>query len=280
MEIVQPLIDNGILDKVLDEKGNSIENWRNKGWINGIGDFQPGEGYILLASGNGTLTINDFQSKSSYIYAERFETNNFNVSYEGNGIDHMNINILDLSGAGFQVGDELAAYDGDICVGAIKLTELDFTNNTVSIPASACEVNSTNGFICGRPIQLRAWKSEKDTETKIGAITVEGEFAFNKYSSVFIQLQKSDIISSNTEIDLLNTLIYPNPATNMVNVSFYELPKQGTEIVLMNTSGKTVLRQVVEEKNERLDIQHLSSGVYFIQTTYNNVFKVQKLIKR
>src|SRR5690606_3684062 len=29
MEVIQPLIDAGVLNKVQDEKGNSIENWRN-----------------------------------------------------------------------------------------------------------------------------------------------------------------------------------------------------------------------------------------------------------
>ena len=36
MQVFQPLIESGILDKVQDEKGNSIEYWSNSiGWVNG-----------------------------------------------------------------------------------------------------------------------------------------------------------------------------------------------------------------------------------------------------
>ncbi|MBK6285934.1 MAG: hypothetical protein IPF54_27525 [Draconibacterium sp.] len=146
MKVVQPLIDAGVIYKIQDERGYSIENWRNLGWKNGIGNFNSGEGYILQANKNGVLTINDLSSKSSFNFTERSETTHFKVCYEGNGNNHMNINLVELAEANLQVGDEIAAFDGEICVGAIKLTEFDLNNNAVGIAVSASELNETTGL--------------------------------------------------------------------------------------------------------------------------------------
>ena len=95
MQVVQPLIDAGILYKIQDEKGFSIEEWR-KGWRNSIGNFNAGEGYILQAKKSGVLTINNTEVKTGFFVAERLEPDYFKVCYEGNGLDHMNINIVEL----------------------------------------------------------------------------------------------------------------------------------------------------------------------------------------
>eukprot|EP00831_Metopus_contortus_P054780 TRINITY_DN46177_c0_g1_i1.p1 TRINITY_DN46177_c0_g1~~TRINITY_DN46177_c0_g1_i1.p1 ORF type:complete len:182 (+),score=26.62 TRINITY_DN46177_c0_g1_i1:64-609(+) len=43
MQVIQPLIDAGALEKVQDQKGNSIEYWGTEiGWLNGIGNFNVG----------------------------------------------------------------------------------------------------------------------------------------------------------------------------------------------------------------------------------------------
>ena len=179
MQVIQPLIDAGILDKVQDEKGNSIEQWLNNNWRNGIGNFNAGEGYMLQANKSGVLTINDVSEKSGVFVTERLEPTYFKVSYEGNGLDHMNINIVELNETNLQVGDEIAAFDGKICVGALKLTENDFINNAVSIPVSASDSNGTNGFTKGNSIELKVWKNETNGEVKLLSKVIEGEICYS-----------------------------------------------------------------------------------------------------
>lgn len=58
MQVVQPLIDQGKLVKVQDERGNSIEIKRkSKVWINTIGNFVPGEAYKVDVSADAVITI-------------------------------------------------------------------------------------------------------------------------------------------------------------------------------------------------------------------------------
>ena len=127
----------------------------------------PGRVICYRPNKSGVLTINDVSEKSGVFITERLEPTYFCVSYEGNGIDHMNINIVELNETNLQVGDEIAAFDGEICVGAVKLTENDFNNNAVSIPASASDPNGVNGFTEGNPIELKVWKNETNEEDKL-----------------------------------------------------------------------------------------------------------------
>jgi hypothetical protein len=279
MEVIQPLIDAGILDKVQDERGNSIENWRNTGWKNGIGYFNGGEGYIIQALGSGVLTINEIANKSGFLYAERFETSYFKVNYEGNGFDHMNVNILDLNKTKLKISDEIAAFDGKICVGTIKLIETDFVNNTVSLPASAAELSGVNGFTDGNQIVLKVWKNETNEESVLQIEATEGEMTFNRYSSVFVNINENQIVNGISDFDLLNISVYPNPANSVVNVSFSNLPEIGTEITIMDINGREIIRRTVENMNESMKIQHLPGGMYLVKIKLNNHFKIQKLIK-
>ncbi len=59
LEVFQSLIDQGFLNKVMDENGYSIENFGFfGGWQNNIGNFKPGKGYRVNVTANCSLTIN------------------------------------------------------------------------------------------------------------------------------------------------------------------------------------------------------------------------------
>jgi hypothetical protein len=58
LDIFQPLIDNGFLKKIMDESGNSLEDWGVfGGWQNNIGDINPSKGYKVKVTGNVSLFI-------------------------------------------------------------------------------------------------------------------------------------------------------------------------------------------------------------------------------
>ena len=279
MKVVQPLIDAGVLYKVQDERGYSIENWRGSGWKNGIGNFNAGEGYILQAKKRGVLTISSLYSKSSNNFVKRSETSYFKVCYEGNGINHMNINLADLNKANFQVGDEIAAFDGEICVGAIKLTEFDIANNTVGMAVSASEQNEVTGFTEGNPIILNVWKNENGQETIFQPEVIEGEMIFNKQNSVFLTLNNH----STNVADMFNNLkidLYPNPANDNVTVRFSALPGEGTIISILDMMGREIQSRIALNAIETLDIHDLKPGIYIVRTEIHNNFRTQKLIKR
>jgi len=80
---------------------------------------------------NVILTIQQSYQKSAEILATVEQPAYFSSQVEGNGVNHMNINFIDLNHSGLAAGDEVAAFDGDICVGSLKITtdSYDFWNN-------------------------------------------------------------------------------------------------------------------------------------------------------
>lgn len=79
MAVVAQLIVRGSLEKVQDQQGKTIENTGSLGgWVNHIGDFQPGAGYLIkvnreeilalgnLPDGNETGTLTDVRDGHLY----------------------------------------------------------------------------------------------------------------------------------------------------------------------------------------------------------------------
>lgn len=58
LEVLQPLMDAGVLEKVMDEAGNSIENrGLYGGWVNSIGSFLPGKAYRIKVNADATWVV-------------------------------------------------------------------------------------------------------------------------------------------------------------------------------------------------------------------------------
>jgi len=280
MQLVQSLIDAGILVKVQDEAGNSIEYWNKHGWLNGIGNFEPGEGYIIQVKSAGMLTIDEFYTKSGQIVAKSAEPTYFQADYEGNGVDHMNINIVELAGSGLKAGDEIAAFDNTICVGAVKLTEQHFELDVVSIPASAAEEGLNNGFFEGNAVELKVWNSDTGEEMNLSSEVVEGDMVYNRQASVFVAMSEltvgvDELTAFNIEID-----VYPNPATDNVNIRFSAMPEIGAAISIFDISGKQLISRVIESDITVMNIENLKSGVYFVKIPVKGGIATRKLIKR
>jgi len=77
-----------------------------------------------------------------------------------------------------------------------------------------------------------------------------------------------------TNIDLQNHLtVYPNPATTLLNISFSSTNNFKIEII--NTIGFTVLES---QNQNKIDVSHLSKGVYFIKAVDKRTIYTQKII--
>jgi len=279
-QVIQPLIDAGILEKVQDEKGNSIEYWgATIGWINGIGNFEAGEGYLVQVRSDGILPINNQYEKSATTGSADLETVYFIPNFEGNGKDHMNINLIGLKDAGLQVGDEIAAFDGEICVGATKLSTEDLNKNSASIIASASDADQVNGFTENNDIKLKYWHVDSNSKSELSLSILDGNLIYNKYGSMFAMLNKQMPGIDDNGLNSLEIDMYPNPAINNVTISFSDLPEIRSKIILMDMNGKQLQSREVQSTHEVFDLQSYPTGVYLVKTIVGDAIKVNKLIK-
>jgi hypothetical protein len=271
LHVFQPLINAGILEKVQDEKGNSIEYWSSIGWWNGIGNLNPGKGYLVQVSNDATLRIDAQSEKSIGIFTMNSEPDYFKVDYSGNGFAHMNINITGLKESGLNVGDEIAVYDEEFCVGAIQLNELHFEINGVSIPASASDKIEGIGFYEGNTVRFRIWRQFNKVIIDFTPDVIEGELKFSQYSSLFVSFNNFENITENIEI-------YPNPANRIVTIEIPVVPQEGVTVLLFDATGKKLFTKIINSNREQLNVESLPAGLYFLKAYLKDKILTHKLV--
>ncbi len=263
--VVQQLIDKNSLVKIQDEKGNSIENWGLfGGWTNNIGNFEPGKGFKIKMSLKDTLWIYQNYPKSTVILPEPVATTHFKPKFEGNGVDHMNINLVGLPVNILSKGDELAIYDGDNCVCAITLLPIHLSNRAVSISASASDEQGMAGFAEGSPFTLKLWKQTSNQEFSLEPDILKGNSTFVKHETTMASLEKYAITglegidgSNLTEINC-----YPNPFNDKLNIEINLEKDAEVEIEVLNQLGQSV--KIIFPK------QMLSNGMYILNWNGQN----------
>ncbi len=72
--------------------------------------------------------------------------------------------------------------------------------------------------------------------------------------------------------------LYPNPASERVELRMERMPKEGSYFVLHDAMGSRVMEQSVEESRETFDISDLSEGTYFYSVVNDGVIARGKLI--
>lgn len=80
---------------------------------------------------------------------------------------------------------------------------------------------------------------------------------------------KSDNLDNNIEeLDINDVKIFPNPASNVLNVDLNELDAVESISIFSSTGDIVLTQNVGTEKQLDFDISSLPVGTYFVQTTY------------
>lgn len=291
--IVKQLLDRGTLIKVQDEAGNSYEDWEVfGGWTNNIGDFVPGKGYKIKVNASDTLTINESYGKSAMVLqGESRSTIHFKPVFEGNGVDHMNINLVALPSYFLQAGDEIAVFDGENCVGAVTLMPQHLINQAVSIRASAMDELGSMGFVESNSFTIKLWKNQTGSESTLLPEIISGTSTFIKSETTLASLEKYNATDLNGShfSDETKVKCYPNPFTDEISIEV-DVPKS-TELTIdvIGQDGR-LIKQLVNKKQVSQGIQRfnwdgtsignstVSAGIYYLRIRTDNKELHQKIV--
>ncbi|NNJ52285.1 MAG: T9SS type A sorting domain-containing protein [Ignavibacteriaceae bacterium] len=180
-------------------------------------------------------------------------------------------------------GDEIAIYDGNLCVGAV------IVDGEWPLEMNAWEADSLNpGFVSGNSIIARVWSNQDNLEYET-IITFEvsnGNFGDGMFSR--LSIEGTNIVSvSNTGTSVLKTFSmsqnYPNPFNPSTKIK-YEIPEKSiVNLKLYDILGNEVTTLVNNENQlGRYEVEfnaaNLPSGVYLYRIQTNNFVETKKMI--
>lgn len=278
MNVFQPLIDAEVLYKVVDENGGSVFHLPmpppNGQWSNTIGNFEGGEGYYIKVTADFTLTMNE-PSKNSTFNGEipKISTTYFQPVYQNNPYMPMHI-ALNTNGLLIEY-DEIAVFDGDICVGAQVYTE--DAGDFVIIPCAADdpETESIDGYQSGNNISIIAWDNANQVVYEsISTIYLSGDQQFNQLGTGIYSLNNLTTGVTNGTEGRISLSIFPNPVKENAIIAFDLLIDGKLNIEICDIFG-TQIKHISESEyttgNYRIDIHthELNSGYYLIKYSFD-----------
>jgi hypothetical protein len=294
LDVIQPLIDDGKLQKVQDEVGNAIENLPTIGWVNNIGNFEPGKGYYIKVNSASAVTVN--QPARSPLAKSQVATLAVPPSHylpinETNPYLPMNVYVMsaNVEGEPLKTGAEIAIYYQNRCITAAALPYPLNTENAylpLIIGADDPLSEEIEGFNENDPISFKIWDGNEELLVSAKAVKYEdnaGLLKFNAHGTIVVELEAQRIPK---EYSLHQN--YPNPF-NPTTTLRYELPKPGkVEIRIFDLQGRLV-NQLVSEYQEvgKYSVVWngcdnngvpVPSGIYFYQISTGSFSKTRKAI--
>lgn len=193
----------------------------------------------------------------------------------GNAEDAVYTIYIDPSG--FEIGDEVAVFDGSKLVGATTIVSENAFENFIPVFAT---LNTGQGYQPGNAISLRIWHKDEMRETRdvsfsFEAITPEAHtstvFPYENAAYSLAKLQEDAMQSA------VSFQLYPNPASQNVSLLSNEAI---TEVELRSSLGQ-LIRAFEDNRNQiQLDISNLRQGVYILRAKIGSEHITHRLIVR
>lgn len=219
------------------------------------------------------------QNSNSGIKNQTTNSGYFPLAYSGNGVDHMNINLVALDKTGIEIGDEIGVFDGDLCAGAAIIEDKHIKENSISIPASANDRTEykPNGYTPGHKITLKLYR--KDIVYILYFVTVNNSRdIFEKNESMFALIDFSKSTSTSLFLNQKEINLYPNPFNHSIKIEIYLSQPQKLVCEIFDINGNNIRTFIPDyaEANNRLieftwdgknnDGQRVAYGIYFCRT--------------
>lgn len=87
-------------------------------------------------------------------------------------------------------------------------------------------------------------------------------------------------IEENLE-SLVSIRVFPNPASDIINIRFEEPVDGEVNLLIINSQGKVVMTDVVESMilEKQISIRELPSGIYYFRIIHGKLSNVYKVVK-
>ncbi len=220
----------------------------------------------FVANGNEKyLVIGCFKPNSSINYSV---TNLSAVEWAGYNIDDVSCIPVDLPAYAYQSPDAWILPGDSLYLGRERDVGIDEACMWYQLPNTTTAIDTAAG-IWVKPMQTTSYLVKQDICGNI------------KWALVTVNISDVGLAYPELAEGYLFKL-YPNPASNEITIAFnneadFTKPK---ELKIINVLGREVKTLLIENKTQKINIEELSNGVYYLQLqTPSGVKVIKKLVK-
>ncbi len=251
---------NDNLDYIRGSGGNVL---RKIGpiWVNGIGDVHPGEGFLINMLSDDILIYNLTKDVKN-ISHEKPQSVHFNFR-GGNPADP----VFTLYVSGLEIGDEVAAFDGEKMIGSMKISSNYVFDNELPVFST---LSDEKGYISGNPIILKVWNS---VSNDIEIVEFSMDYVSDAYTEGVYPVEDGQfsIVNITKSTDRESTIsIYPNPADKAINISS---PNQINNVRIFNLVGQSIY----QGNSSVINTNNFNPGIYIIKVETNEGSITEKI---
>ncbi|MBI9036544.1 MAG: T9SS type A sorting domain-containing protein [Bacteroidales bacterium] len=240
-------------------------------WVNGIGNANPGQGYLIKMYADDDLVYN-IPVKSTLSTKNQITTKYF-IFEGGNAADP----VYTIYVSGLEIGDEVAVFDGDIMVGSDVICSLNQFDNSIAVFKT---LTSRTGYTEENQISIKVWDNKNQTEASC-SYNFNNEY-FDAYSEntfptddaefSILSITKDSSIASEISGNDIN--VFPNPANNIINIVS---EKNIVNIKILNFAGQVIFEENSNSNNVKLNSSDYPAGIYFLQINISENIITKKL---
>ncbi len=235
----------------------------------------------------------DIQTVNSSFYKqankeEGFKSNLFNKRNSSNSPRHFDFKggnpadaVYTLYLEGLEIGDEVAAFDREIMIGATKIKSKKTFENELPVFSS---ILTGQGYKSENPLNLKVWDSKINQEVEFnfeyknpyGDAFMETYFPVNDGQYSILNITKN---TSGLNDISINISIYPNPSKGIVTIGNL-MNMTVLDLKITDITGKTVFQSKIENRQSSLeiDLSEIKKGVYLFSICNKDFKKIKKIV--
>ena len=294
---------------IFNPSSNSYGNWDGATPTNSVTRYiSSGQAFFVKASASPTFSCTE-AVKVSDAGASIFKTAEINTLRIGLVKDETNkdetvIRFMEGKNNEFSEDDDVTKYYNPTVnvssyFGADKYASVNYLKNELAdnkiIPISAWvdevgnyKLNFTgmNDFTLTKNIFLKDKFLNTITDVVINpsvdfVITSDSNSkGDNRFEIIFTAKGSTSTSEDLLKIASTNLTVYPNPATDVLNINISNSSFKNSQVVVYNVSGMEVSKSTMNGSTAQLNIESLSNGVYFVKVSNENGFnKTVKFVK-
>ena len=265
---VQLLIDEGSLDKVIDENGNILQQlpW---GWVNTIGNFAPGKGYQVKVFNECQLTLDEDAGDFKSYIAEQPKAQYIKTLQKGNPFNPMAFALRNNDN--LPQNTEIGVYYKDQCFGAAVLTG-DYIYITAGTDEADTDVKE--GFGAGDAFHFKYITEGMQEAKELEMSYIEGDKTFIERGTFVGEIKSTTATETIPNTSGWFGEARPNPTRDEVFVDVFLHEASNLHFILMDSRGKIVMERSIEKPSgmheQSIDLSKLLPGMYFLKMQMEN----------